>query len=97
MKLTAGLRAAWRRIVPATKQDVDKIMKTLDDIVTEVTGEKTVIDSAVTLLNGLSQQLKDALASQDPTKIQAVIDQIDANKQELADAITANTPAAPKT
>ena len=61
----------------------------------EVTQNGDVISSAVTLLNGLSQQLKDALAANDPAAIQAVVDQLDANTQSLADAVTANTPAAP--
>ena len=54
-----------------------------------------VVTGAVTLLNSLSQMLKDALASNDPAAIQAVIDQIDMNRQALADAVTANTPATP--
>lgn len=70
------------------------IMATLADLATAVAAEKTVVDSAVTLLGGLSQQLKDALASGDPNAIQAIIDSVDAQKQELADAVTANTPAA---
>lgn len=50
--------------------------------------------SVETMLQGISQQLKDAKASNDPAAIQAVIDQIDSNTKRLSDAVTANTPAA---
>jgi hypothetical protein len=70
-------------------------MATLKDIQDDVTAEKTVIDSAVALLAGLSQQLKDAIAANDPAALQAIVDGLDANKAELAAAVTANTPAAP--
>lgn len=69
-------------------------MATLADIQADVASETTVIDSVVTLLNGLSDQLKAAVAANDPAAIQAVVDSIDANKKKLADAVSANTPAA---
>jgi hypothetical protein len=65
----------------------------LDALTEQVTAIETVADSAITLLNGISQQLKDALASNDPTAVQALSDRLAAQSQELADAITANTPA----
>ncbi len=70
-----------------------KIMVTLDDIVADVTEEKSVIQGAVTLLGQLSQMIKDA--GTDPVKLQAVKDLIDSNKADLAAAVVANTPAAP--
>lgn len=70
---------------------VKKIMATLADVETEVTKQTTVVQSAVTLLNGLSAQLKAALASQDPTAVQRVIDEIDANTAALAAGVAANT------
>ena len=68
---------------------------TLDELQAAVAAEDTVIDSAVTLLGNLSQMLKDAIASGDPAKVAAIASQIDAAKQKLADAVVANTPAAP--
>ena len=65
---------------------------TLDDLLAKVQAEKTVEDSLMTLLTNVSQQLKDAKS--DPVKIQAIADQIDANTKKMADAVTANTPAA---
>lgn len=68
-------------------------MANLDDIKNEIAAEKTVIDSAVKLIGGLSAQLKAAVAANDMTALQAIIDGMEANKAELAAAVTANTPA----
>jgi hypothetical protein len=72
-----------------------QLMKTLADINASVQAETTVEQSAITLMTSLSQQLKDALATQDPAAIQAIIDQLDNNNAALAAAVVANTPAAP--
>lgn len=70
-------------------------MATLDDITTAVANEKTVEDSVVTLLQQLSAQLQAAMASNDPAAMQAIVDQLNANAQTLADAVTSNTPTPP--
>ncbi len=68
------------------------IMATIADLQVEVAKVKTVEASAVILLKGLSQQLKDALAANDPAAIQAVIDDLDTGTNDLAAAVTENTP-----
>ena len=68
---------------------------TLADILAKVAAEKTVDDSIVTLLGSISQQLKDAIAANDPAQLQAISDGLDANIAEIQAAVTANTPAAP--
>lgn len=73
----------------------DCIMANLQDLQAAVERDRTVTESAVTLLQGIAQQLRDAQASNDPNAIQAVIDQIDANTNRMAEAVAANTPAAP--
>jgi len=64
-----------------------------------VNDEKTVEQSAITLLNGLTKQIADLVAASgntvDPAALQAIVDQVNADKQALADAVAANTPAAP--
>lgn len=77
------------------EQDRSMIMATLDDLVAEVAAEKTLDDSIIALINGLSAQLQAALASNDPAKVQAVLDGMKANAASLASALAANTPAAP--
>lgn len=72
----------------------EKIMATLTDIKDAVAAERTVVDSVVTLLADLSQRLKDAIASNDPAALQAIADDINREKEDLAAAIVANTPAA---
>ena len=66
---------------------------------TKVTAENTVIDSAVTLLNGLSAEIKTLITASsntvDPIALQAIVDGIDAKTVALAAAVVANTPAAP--
>ena len=71
------------------------IMATLQDVRDAVARNTAVDQSIITLLSGISQQLKDALAQNDPAAVQAVVDSIDANTKALADAVTANTPASP--
>jgi hypothetical protein len=64
----------------------------------DLAAEAAVVDGVVTLLGTLSKMIADLKAvAPDPT-LQAHIDQlaaaVEANKQKLADAVTANTPAA---
>ena len=73
---------------------LEKIMATLDDVVNKVTDLGSVEDGVVTLLTDVKTKLDAAIASGDPAKIQQISDALGAQKQKLADAITANTPAA---
>jgi hypothetical protein len=68
------------------------IMATMADLEAAVTRNTDVDESVLTLLAGISQQLKDAQG--DPAKIADVIAKLDANTQKMSDAVTANTPAA---
>lgn len=79
-------------LILATLENV--IMPTMDDLKAAVTRNTSVDDSVLALLAGISQQLKDAQASNDPQAIADVIAQLDANTQKMTDAVTANTPAA---
>lgn len=72
----------------------ETIMATMDELKAAVARNTAIDDSVVALLQGISQQLKDALASGNPQAITEVIAQLDANTQKMADAVTANTPAA---
>ena len=69
-------------------------MAIMDDLKASVQRNTDAEAAVVTLLQGISQQLKDALAAGDPAAIQAVITQIDANTAAAAAAVVANTPAA---
>lgn len=73
----------------------ETIMATLADIQSAVAAETTVEQGVVVLLQKLSADLQAAMAANDPTAMQAVVDQINANSAALAAAVTANTPATP--
>ena len=68
-------------------------MALIDDVITSVTEETTEVQSAITLLEGLSAAL--AAAGTDPVKLTALKTSIDSNKAALAAAVLANTPSAP--
>ena len=70
-------------------------MSAVTDLQASVAAEDTVIDSAVTLLQGLSAAL--AAAGTDPVALAALKTDIDTKTQSLAAAVVANTPAAAST
>ena len=82
------------RRMDAQSNREEKVLMTLAELKATVEAERTVIDSAIVLLNGLAQQLKDAIANGDPAAIQAIADELDAQSQALAAAVVANTPGA---
>lgn len=71
-------------------------MASLEDIEASIQSETTVVDGIVVLVQHLAEELKAALEGVDlPPEVQARIDAAfelnEANKQKLADALTANT------
>lgn len=76
-------------------REFKKMSAALDRLTTEVNENTAVIDSAVTLINGLAQQIRDAV--DDPAKLNALADELDAKSNALAAAVAANTPAPPTT
>lgn len=68
-------------------------MATTDDILQDVQENSSAVDSAVTLLTNLSGMI--AAAGTDPAKLDAIRAALDGNTARLADAVVANTPAAP--
>ena len=86
------------------QQTVDTILQTLtamqrkeqqmgaalDDLRAEVTAMDSVVQSVLAFITGLVDQLKNATTDAD---IQEVITSLEAEKNLLADAVAANTPA----
>ena len=70
----------------------EKIMSVLDDLKARVAANTTVIESAITLIQGLKAKLDEAIASGDPAALQALSDELGAEDTKLADAVVANTP-----
>lgn len=71
-----------------------KMSKAVDDIVAEVAAMKTEVDSTKTLLEKLFAAWQTGIDSGDMVKMQQALNDLRAQKQELADAVIANTPAA---
>lgn len=67
----------------------------LDALTAQVTASTDIQKSAVILLQGLSQALKDAAA--DPVAVNALAESLKTSSDALAEAIVANTPATPGT
>jgi len=72
-------------------QGEQRMAKTLDDLIDDVTGQTTVVQSIVTLVTGLKTQLDAAIASGNMAKVQQVADAIEANTAALASAVTSGT------
>lgn len=90
--LERALLGGNREVLLALHELGKKIMASLADIQTAVTAEDTVIDSAVTLLQGLAQKIKDLAPNQ--AAIDALAADVTAKTDALAKAVTDNTPAA---
>lgn len=90
----------------AIRKDIATMSQTLQTQITtlqaDVTAENTVIDSAVTLINGFAAQLATAVAAAQaagatPAELQSLTDlgtSITSKSSALAAAVAANTPAA---
>lgn len=66
------------------------IMQTLKDLQDAVAQEDTVVDSAITLIQGLAEQI--AALKPDQAAIDALATDVKAKADALAAAVTANTP-----
>lgn len=65
----------------------------LDRLTTEVSETSTAVDSVLALVEGLAQQIRDA--AEDPVKLNALADELDAKQQAIAAAVAANTTPTP--
>ncbi len=82
-------------LLDTLRRQGERIMAMLDDLQAQVAANGTVIQSVITLVQGLVVKLQAALDANDPAKVQAVIDQLKAQDQALAAAVAANTPTPP--
>lgn len=68
----------------------------MDRLTAVVTKNKEVSDSVVLLIEGLAQQLKDAIANgANPAELTRLADEIEASANREAEAVLANTPGEP--
>ena len=95
---TAGTEPILREIhaeLANIKQELQKMTAQLDTLTREVAETKTVVDSAIELLNGLAQMIRDL--KDDPAKLEALAADLDSHQRDLANAVAANTPGQPPT
>lgn len=79
-------------------QEIRRMSAQLEALRAAVAANTTVTGSAIELLNGLYDKLVELLAQEtiDPAAVQALADELSAQTQALAAAVTENTPAAPE-
>ena len=90
---TAALLVRMLGKLVAIQESLVNTDEAIAALAAKVAAQGTVIESAVTLLGGLSAQLE--AAKDDPAQIAAIITSLDAQTAALADAVVANTPVAP--
>lgn len=91
------IQAETHNLVRKVMDKMAEIDDKLTALEAEVAEDLTVDQSAITLLTGLSQLLKDALASgstaEQVARVQKIVDTLDVQNKSLAEAVAANTPA----
>lgn len=73
-------------------------MANFDELNAEVTNLTSVVDSAVALINGIAAKIDAAVAANDAgdnSQLAGLAASVRAQATALADAVAANTPAAP--
>jgi hypothetical protein len=97
MRVDVYLHHSWdeapqdvKNMLSLILKNQETIMATLADLEAAVAAEDTVIDSAVTLLNGIPALI--AAAGVDPAKLTALQTDIQAKTASLAAAVLVGTP-----
>jgi len=104
-----NIHQAIYTLVHTLNGKIDKMTLNIATLAADVEAQKTVVESAVTLLTGLSAALRDALAkleaaiaAGDPAAaaaaqaaLDAIAADVEANTSKLSGAVVANTVAAP--
>jgi hypothetical protein len=74
----------------------EEIMQEFEDLKAAVAAETEVTQAAVTLIDGLAAKLDALKDAPTPEAVQALVNELNADKAVLAAAVAANTPAAPE-
>lgn len=92
LKLGPGL-AQVLNILRDGLKEISKMAGELERLTAEVAENTEVIASAVTLIEGLAEEIRNNAAN--PAKLNELADKLDAQSNALAAAVTANTPTPP--
>ncbi len=74
------------RSLRALRQQQEQQDMALADLESAIGRQSSVVDRVIALLESLSNELKAAVAAQDPEQIQALINMVDSNTERLANA-----------
>lgn len=83
------------KIVLDNQLNIKKMNTELEALSAEVAETKTVVKSAIVLIDGISQQIKDA--GTDKVKLKELTDSLDADNAALAAKVAENTAAEEET
>lgn len=86
-----SVQESMRNIVDRVISFMEKTQMSLNNLTREVAETRSVIDSAITLIQGLRGKLADA--GTDPAKLEALAKELDESQAKLAAALIENTPA----
>ncbi len=78
------------KIIDLLKKGINKMSVEFDAMASQVQANSDAIDSAIVLINGIADRI--TAAGVDPTKLQALTDELKAKDAALAAAVVANTP-----
>src|SRR5262249_48803450 len=76
-----------------TRKLLERIMAALDDLEAKVAAQSTVLQSAVTLLTTIGDELRAGIDAKGTARLEALSAKIDNDTQALAAAVSRNTPA----
>lgn len=92
-ELCQTITHSFDRLIAALKEGTEAMSQELDALTAQVAANRTVAQSAITLISGLAQQILDHV--NDPAALTALANELKATDQELSDAVLQNTPATP--
>lgn len=78
-------------LVTQSFERIETMSAALDRITQEVAETKTAVDSVLTLVSGMAQQIRDL--KDDPAALELLANDLDAKQAEIAAAVSANTPS----
>lgn len=91
--LIEAVRDGFAMLNATLNERFDAMSAEMDALTAQVTANTAVLQSAVTLINGIADRI--AAAGVDPAKLTALTDELRQQDDALAAAVAANTPAAP--
>jgi molecular chaperone GrpE (heat shock protein) len=89
---------AWKRFgqrLARIEETLEDMMTILDDLRTQIEATTTVERSAITLIEGIADQLHAAIRANDLSEVAVLVAQLKDATDPLAAAVAANTVAAP--